>query len=82
MAPADPLAHTQPAPQPPPSVPIRSLCVLDVVCVILQAEPQSAGCTMGRMHSNGKGMSASAIPYRRAPPGWLKREPSDVCDQI
>ena len=37
---------------------------------------------MGRMHSNGKGMSASAIPYRRAPPGWLKREPSDVCDQI
>ena len=37
---------------------------------------------MGRMHSKGKGMSASAIPYRRAPPSWLKREPSEVCDQI
>jgi small subunit ribosomal protein S13e len=37
---------------------------------------------MGRMHSKGKGMSASAIPYRRAPPSWLKRESSEVCDQI
>ena len=27
-------------------------------------------------------MSASAIPYRRAAPGWLKREGSDVCEQI
>ena len=27
-------------------------------------------------------MSASAIPYRRAAPGWLKREASDVCEQI
>jgi len=37
---------------------------------------------MGRMHSKGKGMSASAIPYRRTPPQWLKREAEELCDQI
>ena len=26
---------------------------------------------MGRMHSSGKGISRSAIPYKRAPPEWL-----------
>jgi small subunit ribosomal protein S13e len=34
------------------------------------------------MHSKGKGMSASAIPYRRTPPQWLKREAEELCDQI
>merc|ERR1711916_211970 len=32
------------------------------------------------MHSNGKGMSSSALPYRRTPPSWLKVAPSEVCD--
>ncbi|CAN7104347.1 hypothetical protein HID58_007505 [Brassica napus] len=27
---------------------------------------------MGRMHSRGKGISASALPYKRSPPTWLK----------
>lgn len=27
---------------------------------------------MGRMHSKGKGMSGSALPYKRTPPSWLK----------
>jgi small subunit ribosomal protein S13e len=38
--------------------------------------------TMGRLHSNGKGISSSAIPYSRAPPAWLKTTPDQVVDQI
>ena len=37
---------------------------------------------MGRMHSNGKGISGSAIPYRRRAPTWLKTTNDEVCDQI
>lgn len=36
----------------------------------------------GRLHSNGKGISASAIPYSRTPPAWLKTTPEQVVDQI
>ena len=34
------------------------------------------------MHSKGKGISASAIPYRRAPPQWLKKEADELCAEI
>src|SRR4051812_25463997 len=37
---------------------------------------------MGRLHSNGKGISASAIPYSRNPPSWLKITPDQVVEQI
>ncbi|GJS02806.1 40S ribosomal protein S13 [Tanacetum coccineum] len=37
---------------------------------------------MGRMHSSGKGISASAKPYKRTPPSWLKISPQDVQDSI
>jgi len=37
---------------------------------------------MGRLHSNGKGISASAIPYSRTPPSWLKITPDQIEDQI
>ncbi|GAB7364396.1 hypothetical protein MBLNU230_g4939t1 [Neophaeotheca triangularis] len=37
---------------------------------------------MGRMHSNGKGISDSAIPYSRTPPSWLKTTPDQVVEQI
>ena len=37
---------------------------------------------MGRLHSNGKGISASAIPYSRTPPSWLKTTPEQIVDQI
>ncbi|CAG9461475.1 unnamed protein product [Pedinophyceae sp. YPF-701] len=37
---------------------------------------------MGRMHSKGKGMSSSAMPYRRTPPSWLKTSAEDVIDTI
>ena len=37
---------------------------------------------MGRLHSNGKGISGSAIPYSRTPPAWLKTTPEQVVDQI
>ncbi|XP_071698141.1 small ribosomal subunit protein uS15-like [Rutidosis leptorrhynchoides] len=37
---------------------------------------------MGRMHSKGKGISASAKPYKRSPPSWLKISSQDVEDNI
>ncbi|CAO1621791.1 unnamed protein product [Parajaminaea phylloscopi] len=37
---------------------------------------------MGRMHSKGKGISSSALPYKRTPPSWLKTTPEEVCSQI
>ncbi|KAJ2557509.1 ribosomal 40S subunit protein S13 [Coemansia sp. RSA 1933] len=37
---------------------------------------------MGRMYTPGKGISKSAIPYRRSPPSWVKATPEDVCEQI
>lgn len=37
---------------------------------------------MGRLHSNGKGISKSALPYSRAPPAWLKVTPDQLVDQI
>lgn len=37
---------------------------------------------MGRLHSNGKGISSSAIPYSRSAPAWLKTTPDQVVDQI
>ncbi|RSH77370.1 ribosomal 40S subunit protein S13 [Apiotrichum porosum] len=37
---------------------------------------------MGRMHSKGKGMSASALPYRRSQPSWSKATAEEVADQI
>jgi small subunit ribosomal protein S13e len=33
---------------------------------------------MGRMYGPGKGMSGSALPYRRAPPAWLKVTSRDL----
>ena len=37
---------------------------------------------MGRMHSNGKGISRSALPYRRTPPSWCKVPASTVVEEI
>lgn len=37
---------------------------------------------LSSMHSKGKGMSASALPYRRSQPSWSKATPEEVCDQI
>jgi len=37
---------------------------------------------MGRMHAPGKGISQSALPYRRSVPTWLKLSPEDVKDQV
>jgi small subunit ribosomal protein S13e len=34
------------------------------------------------MHSKGKGISSSAIPYSRNPPAWLKTTPEQVEQQI
>lgn len=34
------------------------------------------------MHSKGKGISKSALPYRRTPPSWLKTTPSEVVDHV
>ncbi|KAI8467047.1 MAG: ribosomal S13/S15 N-terminal domain-containing protein [Monoraphidium minutum] len=37
---------------------------------------------MGRMHSKGKGMSSSALPYRRSPPSWCKTTSGEVTEHI
>ncbi|KAJ1462732.1 40S ribosomal protein S13 [Pelagophyceae sp. CCMP2097] len=37
---------------------------------------------MGRMHSKGKGISRSAMPYKRSPPQWLKTSSADVEEHV
>ena len=37
---------------------------------------------MGRMYGKGKGMSSSALPYRRRSPSWLKIKPTEVSEHI
>lgn len=37
---------------------------------------------MGRLHSKGKGISSSTVPYSRNPPSWLKASPDQIADQI
>ncbi|PKY05043.1 hypothetical protein P168DRAFT_289872 [Aspergillus campestris IBT 28561] len=37
---------------------------------------------MGRLHSKGKGISSSALPYSRSAPSWLKTTPDQVVDTI
>merc|ERR1711964_187906 len=38
--------------------------------------------TMGRLHSKGKGIASSAIPYLRSVPTWFKSSPDQVVDNI
>ncbi|KRY69989.1 U3 small nucleolar RNA-associated protein 15 -like protein [Trichinella pseudospiralis] len=40
------------------------------------------GEEMGRMHNPGKGISKSALPYRRSLPVWQKMSAEDVKEQI
>merc|ERR1711975_202752 len=44
--------------------------------VCLEVKPE----TMGRMHTPGKGISSSALPYRRSPSSWLKITPAEVIE--
>jgi len=37
---------------------------------------------MGRMHSGGKGITKSALPYKRTPPSWLKTTSAQVEDHV
>ncbi|KAI9484556.1 40S ribosomal protein S13 [Zychaea mexicana] len=37
---------------------------------------------MGRMYCAGKGISGSALPYRRSSPSWLKTNSEEVADLI
>merc|ERR1712070_360845 len=34
------------------------------------------------MHSKGKGISKSALPYRRTPPSWFKQSPTEVVEHV
>merc|ERR1712198_334869 len=45
-------------------------------------EQNQSTCVMGRMHAPGKGISGSALPYRRNVPTWLKLSSDDVKEQI
>jgi small subunit ribosomal protein S13e len=33
---------------------------------------------MGRMHSGGKGISKSSVPYKRSAPSWLKMTSAQI----
>ncbi|KAL3481665.1 ribosomal S13/S15 N-terminal domain-containing protein [Aspergillus californicus] len=37
---------------------------------------------MGRLHSKGKGIASSALPYSRTPAPWVKTTPDAVVEQI
>ncbi|KAI8589272.1 ribosomal 40S subunit protein S13 [Geranomyces variabilis] len=37
---------------------------------------------MGRMHAPGKGISSSALPYRRSPASWVKVTPEEILEHI
>mmetsp|Transcript_69047 Transcript_69047/g.138835 ORF Transcript_69047/g.138835 Transcript_69047/m.138835 type:complete len:152 (+) Transcript_69047:29-484(+) len=37
---------------------------------------------MGRLHSKGKGIASSAVPYKRTAPQWQKSAPEEVEEQI
>eukprot|EP00121_Abeoforma_whisleri_P013984 Awhi_evm1s12902 len=37
---------------------------------------------MGRLHTPGKGISKSALPYRRSVPSWFKTSSDEVVEQI
>eukprot|EP01123_Difflugia_compressa_P009258 TRINITY_DN300_c0_g1_i1.p1 TRINITY_DN300_c0_g1~~TRINITY_DN300_c0_g1_i1.p1 ORF type:complete len:152 (-),score=18.19 TRINITY_DN300_c0_g1_i1:161-616(-) len=37
---------------------------------------------MGRMYSSGKGISGSAIPFKRTPPSWLKLTSENVSESV
>ena len=37
---------------------------------------------MGRMHTNGKGISRRSLPYKRTSPNWLEVSTEDLVDQI
>lgn len=43
---------------------------------------QTRTTNMGRMHNPGKGISRSALPYRRSVPNWLKLTNTDVEEHI
>lgn len=42
------------------------------------AGPPADSAAMGRMHSKGKGISKSALPYRRSTPSWFKQNPAEA----
>lgn len=46
-----------------------------------QVHPHDNQFKMGRLHSKGKGIASSAIPYSRNPPAWLKTTPDQVVEQ-
>ena len=37
---------------------------------------------MGRMYGQGKGISASAIPFKRTAPNWSKKDPRELSDDV
>ncbi|KAF3484050.1 chromate ion transporter [Arthroderma uncinatum] len=59
----------------PPAIAIAIGGILGLCCTTNTAN-------MGRLHSNGKGISASALPYSRTAPAWVKTTPDQVVDHI
>ncbi|CAI5464537.1 unnamed protein product [Closterium sp. Yama58-4] len=51
-------------------------------CVEGKMARKPFAAAMGRMHSHGKGISRSALPYKRTPPSWLKISATEVDEHI
>mmetsp|Transcript_95369 Transcript_95369/g.132477 ORF Transcript_95369/g.132477 Transcript_95369/m.132477 type:complete len:152 (+) Transcript_95369:55-510(+) len=37
---------------------------------------------MGRLHGPGKGISSSALPYKRTAPAWFNKKPEEIEDKV
>ena len=48
----------------------------------LAAAAATAELQMGRLHSKGKGVARSALPYKRSPPQWLKATSTEVEEHV
>ena len=62
----------------PPAQPFRSAAPERVRQVRGAPPGEAHTATMGRMHTPGKGLSSSALPYKRSPPSWLKTTAAEV----
>ena len=73
--------------EPPSSIRASSVSAVVYYASVLGASRDAllllcAGKQMGRMHSGGKGISKSSLPYKRSSPSWLKTSAQAVTEHV